>query len=80
MSADIISYPLEAGGVQTRVLECGTGGDTVVFMHGVGARADRWRSNLGPFAEAGYRCLAIDLPGHGPHELRGRGACLCDGP
>ncbi len=65
MSAGIISYPLESGGVQTRVLGCGSGSDAVVFMHGVGARADRWRSNLGPFAKAGYRCLAIDLPGHG---------------
>jgi len=65
MAAGIIAYPLRAGSVQTRVLECGTGGDTAVFIHGVGARADRWRSNLGPFAEAGFRCLAIDLPGHG---------------
>jgi 2-hydroxy-6-oxonona-2,4-dienedioate hydrolase len=65
MTARVASYPLEAGGVQTRVLDCGSGTDTAVFIHGVGARADRWRSNLEPFAEAGYRCLAIDLPGHG---------------
>ncbi len=65
MAAGIIGYPLQAGGVQTRVLESGAGEETIVFMHGVGARADRWRSNLGPFADAGYRCLAIDLPGHG---------------
>lgn len=65
MSTGIIGYPFDVGGVQTRVLECGSGGDAAVFLHGVGARADRWRSNLEPFAEAGYRCLAIDLPGHG---------------
>jgi pimeloyl-ACP methyl ester carboxylesterase len=37
----------------------------MVFVHGMGARADRWRRNLEVFAEAGYRALAIDLPGHG---------------
>lgn len=65
LSSSVISYPFEAGRVQTRVLECGTGDRAVVFIHGVGARADRWRANLEPFADAGFHCLAIDLPGHG---------------
>src|SRR5690606_29235595 len=53
-----------AYGIQTRVLEAGSG-PALVFIHGLGARADRWRHNLEPLAAAGYRCVAIDLPGHG---------------
>jgi len=61
----VISYPVEAGGVLTRVLECGQGDDVVLFLHGSGARADRWRRNLPGLAAHGYRALAIDFPGHG---------------
>jgi pimeloyl-ACP methyl ester carboxylesterase len=61
---DIIAYPAAAAGTQTRVLEAGHG-PVVVFLHGVGARADRWRRNLAAVADAGFRCLALDLPGHG---------------
>jgi len=60
-----ISYPLRAGNVLTRVIEVGKGPKTVVFIHGLAARADRWVANLEPIARAGYRCCAIDLPGHG---------------
>ncbi|MDX8439004.1 alpha/beta fold hydrolase [Mesorhizobium sp. VK3E] len=62
---EIIAYPASAGGTHTRVLEAGKGQETVFFLHGVGARADRWRRNLPVVAAAGYRCMAIDLPGHG---------------
>ncbi len=66
----MIAYPLAAGGIRTRVLEQGApeqgkGAKTIVFIHGLGARADRWRRNLGPISQAGYRCVAFDLPGHG---------------
>jgi 2-hydroxy-6-oxonona-2,4-dienedioate hydrolase len=61
----MIAYPASAGGVLTRVLEAGHGTDVVLFLHGVGSRADRWRLNLEPAACAGFRCLALDLPGHG---------------
>jgi pimeloyl-ACP methyl ester carboxylesterase len=64
-SSTLIGYPFAAGGVVTRVLEAGEGPQTVLFVHGVGARADRWSRNLPVIAAAGYRCLAIDLPGHG---------------
>src|SRR5690606_13044708 len=60
----MIQYPCAANGIHTRVLEAGKG-PALVFIHGLGARADRWRHNLGPLAAAGYRCIAIDLPGHG---------------
>ncbi|MBM3672262.1 MAG: alpha/beta fold hydrolase [Actinobacteria bacterium] len=64
----IIQYPIEAGGVVLRVLEAGTGDRSMLMLHGVGARADRWRSNLEGLAAAGYHVYAIDLPGHGLSE------------
>lgn len=65
MATEIVAYPLTAAGVRTRVLEAGEGDRGVLFVHGLGARADRWRRNLGVLADAGLRCVAIDLPGHG---------------
>lgn len=65
MPAETVAYPLTAAGVRTRVLEAGEGERTLLFVHGLGARADRWRRNLGELADAGWRCLALDLPGHG---------------
>ena len=61
----MITYPLALGDQYTRVVEHGTGPETIVLIHGLGARADRWRRNIGPLADAGYRCVALDLPGHG---------------
>ena len=61
----MIAYPFALGDQQTRVLEAGAGPKTIVLIHGLGARADRWRRNIGPLSEAGYRCIALDLPGHG---------------
>jgi pimeloyl-ACP methyl ester carboxylesterase len=60
-----IAYPYAVDGVLLRVLEAGTGPDAIVLLHGVGARADRWRLNLGPLADAGFHVFAIDFPGHG---------------
>lgn len=61
----MISYPLDVDGVATRVLESGTGEEAVVFVHGTGGRADRWARNIDPVAAAGFRAIAMDLPGHG---------------
>ena len=60
-----MEYPLGVAGLLTRVIEAGRGDRPVVFIHGLGARADRWRRNLDVFAQSGYRAIAIDLPGHG---------------
>ncbi|SLN72158.1 alpha/beta fold hydrolase [Oceanibacterium hippocampi] len=61
----MITYPIEADGLTTRVHEAGTGDRNVLFMHGLGARADRWRQTVERYALHGYRCFAFDLPGHG---------------
>ncbi len=68
----MIQYPLGAAGTLTRVLEAGRGDRTMMLVHGVGARADRWQRNLQSFADAGYHPYAIDLPGHGLAEKGGR--------
>jgi pimeloyl-ACP methyl ester carboxylesterase len=60
-----IAYPYAVDGVLLRVLEAGSGPETIVLLHGVGARADRWQHNIGAFAMAGYHVFAIDFPGHG---------------
>ena len=61
----MIQYPLKVDGVRTRVLEAGSGERTLVLIHGLSTRADRWRPVLEAFAAHGYRTLALDLPGHG---------------
>jgi len=69
----MITYPFEAAGTLTRVIEAGdTKADPLVLVHGVGARADRWRRNIEPLAGAGYHVYAVDLPGHGFAEKGGR--------
>ena len=68
----ILEYPLAVGGVTTRVLEAGGGPSCVTFIHGVGARCDRWRDSLEAVARAGHHGLALDLPGHG-FALKGDG-------
>jgi pimeloyl-ACP methyl ester carboxylesterase len=65
-----IAYPYAVDGVLLRVLEAGSGPETIVLLHGVGARADRWQRNIGAFANAGYRVFAIDFPGHGFSDKR----------
>ena len=59
-----IQYPLAAGVGVTRIIEAGTG-PAILFSHGLGARADRWRTTVERIADHGYRAVAWDLPGHG---------------
>lgn len=61
----MIAYPLDVDGVRTRVLEGGSGDGWLFLVHGIGARADRWRENIDVLAAAGHHVCAIDLPGHG---------------
>src|SRR4029079_1629118 len=61
----MISYPLRVGTLDTRVIEAGGSGQTIVLVHGTGGRADRWSRNVDALAKAGHRVVAFDLPGHG---------------
>ena len=40
-------------------------GEPVVFVHGEPTWSFLWRKVIGPVREAGYRCIAPDLPGFG---------------
>lgn len=56
--------------LRIRYLQEGAG-HAVVFLHGasIGSSADVFRRNLGPFARAGFRAIAFDLPGFGLSEV-----------
>jgi len=57
---------VEVDGLKLRYIEDGSG-PSVLFLHGasLGSSADVFVRNLGPFAKAGFRALAFDLPGFG---------------
>jgi pimeloyl-ACP methyl ester carboxylesterase len=55
-----------ADGVGIRIAESGDpAAPPVLLVHGWGASIYMWRAWFAPFAAAGFRVLAIDLPGHG---------------
>jgi 2-hydroxy-6-oxonona-2,4-dienedioate hydrolase len=50
----------------TRILQAGADElPTILFLHGIGGRAERWCASLPAIAAAGLCCRAVDLPGHG---------------
>jgi pimeloyl-ACP methyl ester carboxylesterase len=55
---------LTVDGVNVHYLHAGTG-PAVLLVHGLGTSSVTWASNIQPLAEAGYRVVALDLPGHG---------------
>ncbi|WP_123026704.1 alpha/beta fold hydrolase [Mycolicibacterium stellerae] len=61
----VISYPVTASGIRTRVVESLDGTTPLVFLHGVGSRADRFIPAIPGLVAAGYHVYAIDFPGHG---------------
>ncbi len=50
-------------------VEQGRGGDTLVFLHGVGGGHAAWDDQLPYFAGLGYRAVAWDQPGYGESPL-----------
>jgi 2-hydroxy-6-oxonona-2,4-dienedioate hydrolase len=60
----MITYPFEVTGTATRIIEAGAG-PAVLLVHGLGTRADRWRTTMDNLAAGGRRVIAFDLPGHG---------------
>jgi len=57
-------------GLKLRYIEDGAG-PSVLFLHGasLGSSADVFLRNLGPFAKAGFRAVAFDLPGFGLSDI-----------
>lgn len=53
-----------AGTTRTRVLEAGSGPETLIFLHGAGGHLEAYQRNIMAHAER-FRVFAIDLLGHG---------------
>jgi pimeloyl-ACP methyl ester carboxylesterase len=53
------------GGSDVNYVELGSGERAVVFVHGLGGSWQNWLENLPATAAAGYRAIALDLPGFG---------------
>src|SRR5918996_4438914 len=51
-------------GVKVHYVEGGEG-PAVVLVHGLGTSLITWHRNFDSLVGAGYRVLALDLPGHG---------------
>ncbi len=60
-----ISYPVTVDGLSTRIVESGSGDRVLLCLHGVGSRADRFVPVMPHLVAAGFRVMAVDLPGHG---------------
>lgn len=55
----------DAGGIETRYVEAGTGPQTLIFLHGVNGHLEVFLRNIAAHAAAGFRVIALDLLGHG---------------
>jgi pimeloyl-ACP methyl ester carboxylesterase len=60
---------VQAGDVELFIQEMGpANGQVILFIHGTAAWSGLWRETMTPLAEAGYRCIAIDIPPFGYSE------------
>lgn len=57
-------HHIDVKGIKTRVLEAGSGPETLIFLHGIGGHLEAYMRNILPHA-AHFRVLAIDMLGHG---------------
>jgi pimeloyl-ACP methyl ester carboxylesterase len=66
---------VRVGGRWMNVIDLGPGPDagpaigTIVWVHGLSGSWPNWLENLPYFSAAGYRCIAMDLPGFGWSEM-----------
>jgi len=54
-----------AGSVDTKTLTVDGTGPTILLLHGFGDSAETWRGALPLIERAGYRAVAVDMPGFG---------------
>jgi pimeloyl-ACP methyl ester carboxylesterase len=60
---------VQAGDVELFIQEMGPAdGQPIIFIHGTAAWSGLWRETMTPLAEAGYRCIGIDIPPFGYSE------------
>ena len=58
---------LLSDGAAARIIEAGAGAP-LLLIHGVGIRAEAWAPQIAALS-AGYRVIAVDMPGHGESDL-----------
>jgi pimeloyl-ACP methyl ester carboxylesterase len=57
---------VQAADVELFIQEMGPqDGQPILFIHGTAAWSGLWRETMTPLAQAGYRCIAIDIPPFG---------------
>lgn len=63
----MVERKINVGPLSLRVVEQGqeNNGPLVLMIHGFPGLAYSWRHQMEPLAKAGYRAVAIDLPGYG---------------
>jgi pimeloyl-ACP methyl ester carboxylesterase len=65
-AAPSIGRFIQAGDIELFIQEMGpSSGPAVVFIHGAGAWGGLWRETMTALSEAGFRCIAIDVPPFG---------------
>lgn len=67
----------QANDIYLNVLEQGNGPLTLVFLHYFGGSAREWQGVMNQLSDA-YRCIAIDLRGHGDSEAPSTGYAVDD--
>ncbi|MFN2451967.1 MAG: alpha/beta fold hydrolase, partial [Candidatus Dormibacteria bacterium] len=55
---------LRVRGLRINYVDVGSG-PVVLLLHGIGHNIYGWRKTIGPLAAAGFRVMAVDLPGFG---------------
>jgi pimeloyl-ACP methyl ester carboxylesterase len=65
------SHPtkLSSGSPRLAYIDAGTGGETIVLIHGLATNAGYFRYNIAELARS-HRVIAVDLPGYGKSEKR----------
>lgn len=59
-----------SGGVDIAFLDEGSHNKkTLFFVHGLASASEVWLQNIEYFLQKDYRCISIDLPGHGDSEI-----------
>lgn len=57
-------YYVNVEGIRTRVMEAGSGEQTLIFVHGTGGHLEAYSRNIASLAEE-FRVIAYDMVGHG---------------
>ena len=68
VGSDVAWHPSPTGPI--RVVSAGDERDepVVLFIHGLGGRAEQWAPLFHQLVQKGVRCAAVNLPGHGKSE------------